>query len=252
MSVAVAWHPIHHSHLVSGGSDGSLHYWHLDSASAVDTVNYAHESQIWAMAFHPLGHLLGTGSNDHTTRWWSRGRPGVSIANDRFHIGREKAKELGLKEEEEDNEDDEFAGGLPGLHGGYNNRYPASHQQSHFGNFNAYVSATSHIPNFAIPGASNGGSEAGEGFAIPGLDASARTPVAPGIPGLAAAQALAATFNQQYGGYGKGEGGNDDRAGGYGGAGRGREGGERRQGRPQGGQYNGGGQANGNLRFRPY
>lgn len=48
-----------------------------------------------------MGHTLVSGSNDHTTRFWSRGRPGMDISNDRFHVGRERAKELGVKEEEE-------------------------------------------------------------------------------------------------------------------------------------------------------
>ncbi|KAK9898090.1 WD40 repeat-like protein [Cystobasidium minutum MCA 4210] len=118
---SVAWHPVHHDHLVSGGSDGSLQYWNLDTPNPVDTVEFAHEGQVWSMDFHPVGHLLATGSSDHTTRWWSRGRPGINIANDRFHIGREKAKELGTREEEE--EDDEFAGALPGLHRGPPQQY---------------------------------------------------------------------------------------------------------------------------------
>ena len=173
----------------------------------------------------------------------------MSIANDRFHIGREKAKELGSKEEEEDNDDDEFAGTLPGLHGGYNHRYPASHQQPHYGNSNAYVSATSHMPNFAFPSTANVPPETSGGFAIPGLDSSARPPVPAGIPGLAAAQALAASYNQQYAAQGRGAGGNrfDDRVGGEM-----KYGVDRRQGRQQGGHYQNNNGAGAASRFRPY
>jgi WD40 repeat protein len=32
----------------------------------------AHEGSINAMAWHPLGHVLATGSNDLMTRFWSR------------------------------------------------------------------------------------------------------------------------------------------------------------------------------------
>ena len=30
----------------------------------------AHESSVWDMAWHPVGHILCTGSNDHTTKFW--------------------------------------------------------------------------------------------------------------------------------------------------------------------------------------
>lgn len=36
----------------------------------------AHESNIWSMDWHPFGHILTTGSNDHNTRFWARHRPG--------------------------------------------------------------------------------------------------------------------------------------------------------------------------------
>lgn len=36
----------------------------------------AHETNVWAMDFHPLGHVLATGSNDQTTKFWCRLRPG--------------------------------------------------------------------------------------------------------------------------------------------------------------------------------
>jgi WD domain, G-beta repeat len=40
------------------------------------TLSQAHDSNVWALAFHPLGHLLVSASNDHTTRFWARERPG--------------------------------------------------------------------------------------------------------------------------------------------------------------------------------
>lgn len=35
-----------------------------------------HESSVFAMDWHPLGHILASGSNDHTTKFWTRNRPG--------------------------------------------------------------------------------------------------------------------------------------------------------------------------------
>ncbi|THH05312.1 hypothetical protein EW145_g4889 [Phellinidium pouzarii] len=88
---SLAWHPVHPI-LVSGGSEGSILYWDVaepdlsfnttmsSSVSPPDgpraTLAEAHDSNVWAVAFHPLGHLLASASNDHTTRFWARERPG--------------------------------------------------------------------------------------------------------------------------------------------------------------------------------
>ena len=79
---SLEWHPFHHDLLVSGGSDGSILYWSLRSSipsSPIHTIEAAHESNVWSLQWHPLGHLLASGSNDHTTRFWSRSRPGEQV-----------------------------------------------------------------------------------------------------------------------------------------------------------------------------
>ena len=162
---SVVWHPIHSSLLTTGGSDGSMLHHLLDeqnvppgttpTISPYDSQNpaeapaqtlypshkttYAHEYSIWSMDWHPLGHILATGSNDKVTRFWTRPRPGDnSYVNDRWHIGQTAAEAQGtwrkaeaqrLREEEEAEADDEadglvdqkmpskqsFLPGLPGL-----------------------------------------------------------------------------------------------------------------------------------------
>lgn len=93
-AAAVAWHPIHSDVLVSGGSEGSILHWSLPDSAPKEVLEFAHDSNVWSLAYHPLGHLLVSASNDHTTRFWSRARPAQRTKMDRFHVGRDKAQEL--------------------------------------------------------------------------------------------------------------------------------------------------------------
>ncbi|KAJ1954778.1 WD repeat-containing protein 33 [Linderina pennispora] len=72
---SVAWHPIHETMFASGGSDGGIHFWFTGEKGHQGEITGAHESYIWSLAWHPMGHILASGSNDHTTRFWSRPRP---------------------------------------------------------------------------------------------------------------------------------------------------------------------------------
>jgi len=155
---SIAWHPIHHNYLASGGSEGSILHWSTDSstptAAPLEALDFAHDSNVWSLAFHPLGHVLASASNDHTTRFWSRNRPGVSRnLMDRFHIGKDESRRLGVKEEED--EHDEFA--LPGLGGppsGYGQQRPNFNQgQMNMQNMNMNMGLGMNAPGPAvIPG----------------------------------------------------------------------------------------------------
>ncbi|KAI9178937.1 pre-mRNA cleavage and polyadenylation factor (CPF) complex subunit [Blastocladiella emersonii ATCC 22665] len=76
---SVAWHPHHETLFASGGSEGSLLWWLADRTEGpISQVLTAHDANIWALDWHPLGHVLCTGSNDYATRFWTRARPGES------------------------------------------------------------------------------------------------------------------------------------------------------------------------------
>lgn len=145
--MTLVWHPIHVSMLTTGGEDGSIFHYLLDepnpppgSASTVspydspDPANapaqtiypahripHAHDSTIWSLDWHPLGHILASGSNDRATRFWVRPRPGdADCFEDRYHIGEAAAEARGtwsqarrkqMRDEEQQEVDDE-AGGL--------------------------------------------------------------------------------------------------------------------------------------------
>ncbi|PPQ82361.1 hypothetical protein CVT25_008322 [Psilocybe cyanescens] len=115
---SVAWHPIHPL-LVSGGSEGAILHWDLstpDDNSFTQTVStpratlsQAHDSNVWSVAYHPFGHILASASNDHTTRFWSRERPGDVTSV--FSGGGEKPPEI-IDMQGQEEEDDAMVPGF--------------------------------------------------------------------------------------------------------------------------------------------
>lgn len=75
--MSLAWHPIHEDFFVSGGYDGSINFWLVGGVTPVGEIAGAHENSVWSLAWHPVGHILCSGSNDHTTKFWCRQRPGT-------------------------------------------------------------------------------------------------------------------------------------------------------------------------------
>ncbi|KAI0180170.1 WD40 repeat-like protein [Hypoxylon sp. FL1284] len=144
----LAWHPIHSNLLSTGGSEGSLFHYVLDEPNTpagqatggavyessdpstapaqsiypTHKLSFAHDFAIWSLDWHPLGHILASGSNDRITRFWSRGRPGeTDIFQDRYHIGEAAAEAQGTwdrrggrrqRQEEEEQELEDEAEGL--------------------------------------------------------------------------------------------------------------------------------------------
>ncbi|KAL7822168.1 WD40-repeat-containing domain protein [Trichoderma gracile] len=118
----LTFHPIHANLLSTGGMDGSLFHYMLDTPNPpagqpltvapydsldpestpaqsvwpTHKVPFAHDYAIWSLDWHPLGHILASGSNDRITRFWGRARPGeTEIFQDRYHIGEAAAEAQG-------------------------------------------------------------------------------------------------------------------------------------------------------------
>lgn len=63
----------------------------------VGAIEQAHDSIVWTLAWHPLGHILCSGSNDHTSKFWTRNRPGDQM-RDKYNLNTLPASLAGLDE----------------------------------------------------------------------------------------------------------------------------------------------------------
>ncbi|KAM0688616.1 WD repeat-containing protein 33 [Conglomerata obtusa] len=63
-------HPHYDELIVSGSANGSLQFYKTFCEEPIKTVEKAHENIIWGAEFHPVGHVLATGSLDQSCRFW--------------------------------------------------------------------------------------------------------------------------------------------------------------------------------------
>ncbi|KAJ1673776.1 WD repeat-containing protein 33 [Spiromyces aspiralis] len=89
---SLVWHPFSETLFASGCSkdmarermdggvtEGVIQFWQIGEKEDVGSIPNAHSSYIWSLAWHPFGHVLASGSNDHSTRFWARARPGDGL-----------------------------------------------------------------------------------------------------------------------------------------------------------------------------
>lgn len=174
------FHPLHHDLLVSGGSEGSMLFWDLSGATnqALSGYNWgessmiggggdgmdvgegrksgdellyrnetAHESNVWSLEWHPFGHLLCSGSNDHMTRFWQRARLGdasTSAAPSGGGFDAINASFLGAG-----GADDSF---IPGLGGAGSKSFIPTFTNDHMQQDGASFTAPTADDDLAIPG----------------------------------------------------------------------------------------------------
>eukprot|EP00483_Globobulimina_turgida_P012266 UN12288 len=88
----IALHPHYETMFVSGGKNGHIKYWIVGEPEFAAEIHKAHEQIIWDMAWHPMGHILASASQDFTTRFWTRNRPGDDM-NDQYNVNQLPEKE---------------------------------------------------------------------------------------------------------------------------------------------------------------
>lgn len=180
----ITFHPVHPSLLSTGGSDGTIYHYLLDEPNTpqgtlptlapydspdptiapaqtiypAHKIGHAHEFPIWSLDWHPLGHIMASGSNDRSTKFWTRARPGESdIPNDRYHIGEAAAEAQGTwdrrggRKQRQEEEEQEMEDEMEGL---VDQKLPAKHQAP-FTSIPGLPLPGLPLPGLSIPGMSN-------------------------------------------------------------------------------------------------
>jgi polyadenylation factor subunit 2 len=82
---SLAWHPTSERLFASGSHDGAIHHWFVGDSETQGEITGAHDSAVHGLQWSPSGNLLASASNDHTTRFWARNRPGDDMT-DKYNV----------------------------------------------------------------------------------------------------------------------------------------------------------------------
>lgn len=78
-------------------------------------MDQAHDSVVWSISWHPLGHILASGSNDHTVKFFTRNRLGDKMI-DKYNLNLMPKGQEGDDEEMLNEFDDNVdCAAIPGL-----------------------------------------------------------------------------------------------------------------------------------------
>jgi len=59
----------------SGSNEGSLYFWDFMVNDPIAVSDNKHENTVWALDFHPAGHVLASGAADFMIKFWIRPAP---------------------------------------------------------------------------------------------------------------------------------------------------------------------------------
>ncbi|UYI28334.1 putative pre-mRNA 3' end processing protein [Encephalitozoon cuniculi] len=98
---SIGTHPCIPDIFVSGGTEGGIYFWQAYTQVPLEVIEGGHEGTVWSLDYHPVGHILASGSVDQSVRFWVRPRPDE---NNEPAVG-------GFVDEENDSD----GGAIPGL-----------------------------------------------------------------------------------------------------------------------------------------
>jgi len=75
---SMEWHPEEASLFVTGDSRGGIAFWDLnETQQPVTSLVGAHDQVVNSLSWHPLGHIVASGSGDMSVKFWARLQPGM-------------------------------------------------------------------------------------------------------------------------------------------------------------------------------
>ena len=78
-------------------------FWSALCEKGLGSLVGAHDGLCLSLDWHPVGHVLASGSIDSSVRFWIRHRPSDSCL-DQYVIGKQAAEEMGIRNAEREEE----------------------------------------------------------------------------------------------------------------------------------------------------